>query len=58
MGEYDLQSALESSDGCGRPANIRRPCNASDGFCYCAGIAGRNFAGPCLLYSTLLERNC
>jgi len=55
--ENDLQSGLESPDAMARPASIRRPCNASDSFCYCAGAAGSDFAGPCLLYSKSLERN-
>jgi hypothetical protein len=57
MQSHDSQSVIEPASAPAQPPGIRRPCNASDPFCYCAGVGGDHFSGPCLIYSNALERN-
>jgi len=57
MMEADPQPDHELFNLPGPPLSIRRPCNASDPFCYCAGVGGKDFAGPCLIYSMPPDRN-
>jgi hypothetical protein len=57
MKSHDSKSVIESANVPAQLPGIRRPCNASDSFCYCAGVGGDHFRGPCLIYSNVLERN-